>query len=144
VEDHPLEYADFEGTIPSGNYGAGTVMVWDRGEYEDVTGNPTSAFYAGKLHLVLRGTKLKGEWILVKNHREENNKWLLIKAAESLPSFPEEVDDKSVLSGRSMAEIAKANDAQWQSNRPAAPTKLESRAADRKRVEARTPTRSNG
>ncbi|MBV9105905.1 MAG: non-homologous end-joining DNA ligase [Verrucomicrobia bacterium] len=123
VEDHPLEYGDFEGTIPSGNYGAGTVMLWDRGEYEDVTGNPTGAFYAGKLHLVLRGTKLKGEWILVKNHREENNKWLLIKAAESLPPFPEEVDDRSVLSGRSMAEIAKANDAQWQSNRPAAPRK---------------------
>src|ERR1700683_3199855 len=44
VEDHPLEYADFEGTIPPGNYGAGTVMVWDRGEYEDLTGNPAAAF----------------------------------------------------------------------------------------------------
>lgn len=72
VEDHPIEYANFEGSIPSGNYGAGTVMVWDRGEYEESTGNPTSAFYAGKLHLIMRGTKLKGEWILIKDHREED------------------------------------------------------------------------
>ena len=62
-------------------------MVWDRGEYEDLTGNPAAAFHAGKLHLIMRGTKLKGEWILVKDHREEDsNKWLLIKAGEfSLP-----------------------------------------------------------
>ena len=83
VEDHPLDYADFEGTIPPGNYGAGTVMVWDQGEYEDLTGNPAAAFHQGKMHVIMRGKKLKGEWILVKDRREEDsNKWLLIKAGK--------------------------------------------------------------
>jgi bifunctional non-homologous end joining protein LigD len=84
-----LEYANFEGTIPPENYGAGIVMVRDGGEYEDLTGNPAAAFHAGKLHLIMRGTKLKGEWILVKDHREEDsNKRLPIKAGESIPPFP--------------------------------------------------------
>jgi bifunctional non-homologous end joining protein LigD len=124
VEDHPLEYATFEGTIPPGNYGAGTVMVWDEGHYEDITGNPTAAFYAGKMHVVLHGRKLNGEWILVKDRREgeESNKWLLIKAGES-QTLAENADDTSAVSGRSMQEIAEANDAQWQSNRAAAPGK---------------------
>jgi bifunctional non-homologous end joining protein LigD len=113
VEDHPLEYASFEGTIPPGNYGAGTVMVWDQGHYEDITGNPTAAFYAGKMHVVLHGRKLKGEWILVKDRREaeESNKWLLIKAGDSQP-LSKKADDTSAISGRSMAEIAASNDAQ--------------------------------
>jgi bifunctional non-homologous end joining protein LigD len=119
VEDHPLEYENFEGTIPPGNYGAGTVMVWDRGEYEDLTGNPAAAFHAGKMHVIMRGTKLKGEWILVKDRRAEDNRWLLIKAGETMPPFSPRVDDRSVLTQRSMRQIAKANDAQWQSNRPA-------------------------
>jgi bifunctional non-homologous end joining protein LigD len=137
VEDHPLNYADFEGTIPAGNYGAGTVMVWDRGEYEDLTGNPAAAFHAGKLHVVMRGSKLKGEWILVKDLREEgSNKWLLIKAGESLPEFSEKLDDRSVASGRSMKEIEVANDAQWESNRPAAPAKSGSRAVSRRQAGA--------
>lgn len=119
VEDHPLEYADFEGTIPSGNYGAGTVMIWDHGEYEDQTGNPVAAFYAGKLHLHMRGEKLKGEWILVKDRREEDsNKWLLIKAGPAV-GISRKADDTSVVSGRSMRQIAAANDAQWESDRPA-------------------------
>src|SRR4029434_6359866 len=81
VEDHPLEYGDFEGIIPPGNYGAGTVMVWDEGEYEEETGNSVRAFYSGKLHLLLRGKKLNGEWILVKDKsEEESSRWLLVKA----------------------------------------------------------------
>ena len=119
VEDHPLDYADFEGTIPPGNYGAGTVMVWDQGEYEDLTGNPAAAFHQGKMHVMMRGKKLNGEWILVKDRREEDsNKWLLIKAGTPL-KLSAKADDTSVVSGRSMAQIAKDNDAQWQSNRPA-------------------------
>jgi bifunctional non-homologous end joining protein LigD len=137
VEDHPLEYADFEGTIPPGNYGAGTVMVWDRGEYEDLTGNPAAAFHSGKLHISMRGTKLRGEWILVKDRREEDsNKWLLIKAGESLSPFSGKIDDSSAVSGRSMNEIAVANDAQWQSNRPATPVRKKKTDARIKRVEA--------
>lgn len=120
VEDHPLDYADFEGTIPPGNYGAGTVMVWDQGEYEDLTGNPVAAFHAGKMHISMRGTKLNGEWILVKDrHEEESNKWLLIKAGKPMPLISAKVDDRSVISGRSMAKIAKENDAQWHSTTPA-------------------------
>jgi bifunctional non-homologous end joining protein LigD len=119
VEDHPLDYADFEGTIPPGNYGAGTVMVWDQGEYEDLTGNPAAAFHQGKMHVIMRGKKLKGEWILVKDRREEgSNKWLLIKAGKPL-ALSAKADDTSAISGRSMQQIAKDNDAQWQSNRPA-------------------------
>ncbi len=117
VEDHPLDYADFEGTIPEGNYGAGTVMVWDQGEYEDLSGNPAAAFHQGKMHLQMRGKKLKGEWVLIKDRREEDSeKWLLIKAGEALP-LSAKADDTSAISGRSMAQIAKAKDRQWQSNR---------------------------
>jgi bifunctional non-homologous end joining protein LigD len=118
VEDHPLDYANFEGTIPPGNYGAGTVMVWDQGEYEDLTGNPAAAYHQGKMHVIMRGKKLKGEWILVKDRREEDsNKWLLIKAGKPL-TLSAKADDTSAISGRSMAQIARDNDAQWQSNRP--------------------------
>jgi bifunctional non-homologous end joining protein LigD len=121
VEDHPLDYEKFEGTIPPGNYGAGTVMVWDYGVYQDITGNAAAAFHSGKMHLVMLGKKLKGEWILVKDKREpDSNKWLLIKAGESLKPISAKADDTSAISKRSMAAIAKANDAQWQSNRPAA------------------------
>ena len=119
VEDHPLEYADFEGTIPPGNYGAGTVMVWDQGEYEDLTGNPAAAFHQGKMHIIMRGKKLQGEWIMVKDRREEDSrKWLLIKAGTAL-KLSAKADDTSALSGRSMRQIAEANDKQWQSNRTA-------------------------
>ena len=119
VEDHPLDYADFEGTIPPGNYGAGTVMVWDQGEYEDLTGNPAAAFHQGKMHVIMRGKKLKGEWILVKDRREEDsNKWLLIKAGKPM-TLSAKADDTSAISGRSMRQIASDNDAQWQSNTPA-------------------------
>lgn len=119
VEDHPLDYADFEGTIPAGNYGAGTVMVWDQGEYEDLTGDPAAAFDQGKMHVIMRGKKLKGEWILVKDRREEgSNKWLLIKAGKAM-TLSAKADDTSAISGRSMKQIAKDNAAQWQSNTPA-------------------------
>lgn len=115
VEDHPLAYADFEGTIPTGNYGAGTVMVWDHGTYEDISGNPAAAFHQGKLHVILHGKKLKGEWIMVKDRREEDsNKWLLIKAGEP-QKLAAKADDTSAISGRSMKQITKANDRQWHS-----------------------------
>ena len=124
VEDHPLDYADFEGTIPAGNYGAGTVMVWDQGEYEDITGNPTAAYHQGKMHVIMRGKKLKGEWIMVKDRREpDSNKWLLIKAGTPL-KLSKKADDTSVLSGRTMNQITKANDRQWKSSRPVKESKL--------------------
>ncbi len=124
VEDHPLAYEHFEGTIPPGNYGAGTVMVWDYGVYEDITGNAAAAFHSGKMHLVLKGEKLEGEWILVKDKRDpESNRWLLIKAGKSMKPFSAKMDDRSALTKRPMAAIAKDNDAQWKSNRPGSSTR---------------------
>ncbi len=133
VEDHPLDYEKFEGTIPPGNYGAGTVMVWDYGVYQDITGNDAAAFHSGKMHIVMSGQKLKGEWILVKDKREpESGRWLLIKAGESMKPIPAKLDDKSAITGRSMAQIAKANDAQWESNRPAAMARRKLRLTTKK------------
>src|SRR5436853_730828 len=63
VEDHPIEYGSFEGTIPEGQYGAGTVMVWDRGTWEP-QGDPEQEYRQGKLHFTLHGEKLRGEWVL--------------------------------------------------------------------------------
>src|SRR5690348_15005111 len=71
VEDHPIEYGDFEGRIPEGNYGAGAVIVWDRGEYRaiDPPGDPAAAVRAGKLDLEMHGFKLRGAYTLVRTHR---------------------------------------------------------------------------
>ena len=136
VEDHPLEYGDFEGIIPPGNYGAGTVMVWDSGEYEEETGNPVKGFFSGKLHLLLRGKKLNGEWILVKDKREEESgRWLLIKAGEDLPPLSAKSDDTSVLSGRSMQRITEDKDAQWESNRKQTADSATAQGRTRRRTE---------
>jgi bifunctional non-homologous end joining protein LigD len=113
TEDHPVEYLDFEGTIPKGEYGAGTVMVWDIGTYELVEGN----YYKGKLHLFLTGKKLKGEWMLVKDDREGKS-WRLIKTGTA--TKPPRRDDASALTGRTMTQIASDADAVWHSNRDTA------------------------
>jgi bifunctional non-homologous end joining protein LigD len=119
VEDHPMSYARFEGTIPKGNYGGGTVMVWDIGTYTEINGHPVRSYYIGKMHMVLNGKKLRGEWVLVRSGRKDEPKqrWLLMKAGEDLPAISPKKDDQSALTGRSMKEIAKDNDAQWISNR---------------------------
>jgi len=120
VEDHPIDYAQFEGTIPEGNYGAGTVMVWDMGSYEVSGDDPLAALKSGKLHLTLRGKKLKGEWMMVRmrpREREDKPQWLLLKSGDDLPEISARADDQSVLTPRSMKRIAADNDAQWQSNR---------------------------
>ena len=121
VEDHPMEYAKFEGIIPSGNYGAGTVMVWDMGTYKTMEEDPIKAYYDGKLHLYLTGEKVKGEWVLVKTKMREgeNNQWLLMKKGERLKPITAKRDDQSILTGRSMKKIASDKDAEWISNRPA-------------------------
>jgi bifunctional non-homologous end joining protein LigD len=111
VEDHPLDYGDFEGTIPRGQYGGGTVMLWDRGYWE-----PRDAelgFKKGDLKFTLHGEKLQGEWVLVRmrHDRSGSNRtnWLLIKHRDK--DAKEGIDilakDKSAASGRSMSQIAK-------------------------------------
>src|SRR6267143_2713459 len=118
VEDHPVEYADFEGIIPAGQYGGGTVMVWDRGNYYVYGENPLKSWREGKLHLVLDGEKAKGEWTLVRiRGRDEKNQWLILKRGKSVKPISKKRDDQSVKTGRTMKQIASAADAEWQSHR---------------------------
>jgi bifunctional non-homologous end joining protein LigD len=125
VEDHPVEYGTFEGTIPKGQYGGGTVMLWDTGTWEPI-GDPHKQLEDGKFTFRLHGKRLQGEWSLVrmkgrKSDRGRNN-WLLIKRTDehAVPDDNDhllEVYDTSAVSGRTMEEIATAKDAVWQGNR---------------------------
>jgi bifunctional non-homologous end joining protein LigD len=110
VEDHPLEYGDFEGVIPAGNYGAGGVIVWDRGEWVPLE-DWREGLEKGKLLFELRGYKLHGKWTLVKIKKSERD-WLLIKERDAWMTTPGAADDfneESVLSGLTVEEI-KAGD----------------------------------
>ncbi len=118
TEDHPLAYADFEGTIPKGEYGGGTVLIWDKGTIksikEDEEGNPISleeSFRAGSIEVALNGKKLKGGYSLVrmKGGRMRGN-WLLMKQDDKEADArrnPVSTQPKSVVTGRSIEEIAK-------------------------------------
>jgi bifunctional non-homologous end joining protein LigD len=114
VEDHPVSYINFEGTIPKGQYGGGTVMVWDRGTYEPLSSAPEKELAGGKLHFVLRGKKLKGEWYLVRIRGD--NQWLLIKGGEDHVRTSAKLEDTSAISGKSMEQISGSKKV-WQSNR---------------------------
>jgi bifunctional non-homologous end joining protein LigD len=126
VEDHPMEYGGFEGTIPKGQYGGGTVMLWDEGTWEPV-GDPDAGLAKGNLKFILHGKKLHGKWVLVRMGgraaREEKPNWLLIKEHDEYerkpddPSILDEAPD-SAISGRSLDAIAGAEDHVWQSSRP--------------------------
>jgi bifunctional non-homologous end joining protein LigD len=118
VEDHPIEYENFEGVIPQGNYGGGTVMVWDRGTYYVYGEQPLKSLHEGKLHLVLDGEKAKGEWALIRiRGGGGKNQWLILKAGSSAKPISKKRDDQSVKSGRTMKQIAQDRDAEWESNR---------------------------
>jgi bifunctional non-homologous end joining protein LigD len=119
VEDHPIEYEDFEGVIPEGQYGGGTVMVWDRGNYYVYGEQPFQAWRDGKLHLVLDGKRAKGEWTLVRirGRDEQKNQWLMLKTGADAKPVSKKLEDQSVKTGRTMKQIAEARDAEWESNR---------------------------
>jgi len=108
VEDHPLEYAGFEGLIPAGNYGAGAVIVWDRGAWQPLA-DPTEGLVKGKLLFRLRGHKLHGEWTLVRTGRQ-GDEWILLKHrdADADPGRRHPFDEGSVLSGLAVEELAEA------------------------------------
>ena len=106
VEDHPVDYAKFEGVIPEGEYGGGTVMVWDYGTYKpENTTNVSEALRKGELKFSLNGKKLKGSWVLV---RTRERQWLLLKHRDYYTTEEEvtELAPVSILTRRSLAEIA--------------------------------------
>lgn len=113
VEDHPIDYGSFEGNIPEGEYGAGSVIVWDRGIWIP-EGDPHKGYSKGHLDFTLEGTKLKGRWHLVRMRRrpgEKQEAWLLIKSADEAARSPDDPDileeqPASVLSGRTIKEVA--------------------------------------
>ena len=115
VEDHPLDYGDFEGTIPKGEYGGGTVQLWDRGYWSPEGGkSPQEAFDGGDLKFTLDGTRLRGSWVLVRMRGDryggKRTNWLMIKHrdASANPGDADELlkEDRSVASGRTLEEIA--------------------------------------
>ncbi len=119
TEDHPINYATFEGRIPEGNYGAGTVLLWDKGSWEPI-GDAEAGLKQGKLAFTIRGERLKGRWALVRmrpSKGEKRENWLMIKELDDQVDRdqPEITEDhqKSVASGRAMKEIAKAPEAMW-------------------------------
>ncbi len=137
VEDHPVDYGDFEGNIPAGNYGAGSVMLWDAGSYEllgDLSGD--EQLKKGDLKFRLHGQKLNGDYALVhmKGRGSKGNEWLLIKKRDEFAQEGWDVEEHawSVISGRTQEEIANnlparkskrktagAADRIWESSRPA-------------------------
>jgi bifunctional non-homologous end joining protein LigD len=126
VEDHPIEYNSFEGTIPKGEYGGGTVMLWDRGTYEPEAGGGAKAlregYERGDLKIVLHGKRLRGGWVLVRMRRDEGGRaqWLLIKHRDEYADADYDVVadvTTSVTSGRTMDEIATRKGRIWKSNR---------------------------
>jgi bifunctional non-homologous end joining protein LigD len=113
VEDHPLEYAQFEGVIPDGQYGAGAVMVWDIGTWRPEQDDVADAIKKGELKFTLRGKKLRGSWVLVRTPgygRNARKSWLLIKHRDRYASKRDitVVQPNSVLTGRLLADITRA------------------------------------
>lgn len=146
TEDHPLDYLTFEGVIPAGQYGGGTVMVWDLGTYDVIDGN----YWKGDLKLWLSGKKLKGEWHLFRIRSEESKPvWLIQKAKEPAKALTAKQEAVSIVTRRTLEQIAAAPDAVWQSNRAEASLRIEGGTAEpprkpsrRKRTAAAQPARS--
>ena len=128
VEDHPYDYKNFEGIIPPGNYGAGTVIIWDEGTYEPIEPAKSKAenekillqgFHAGQLKFRMNGKKLKGEFVLVKTASRGENSWLLIKHRDKHATENDITEkDKSVVSGKTLEQVAgDVTSREWKSNR---------------------------
>lgn len=117
VEDHPLEYGSFEGIIPKGQYGGGTVMLWDKGEWIPEDANPEAAYRKGDLTFTLKGKKLKGKWKLIRINRDDKT-WLLMKLkdryAKPLDTFDITIaEPNSVKTKASLEEIAENYKSVW-------------------------------
>jgi bifunctional non-homologous end joining protein LigD len=114
TEDHPIDYLEFEGIIPEGEYGGGTVMVWDIGTYEVLDGN----YWKGALTVFLSGKKLKGEWTLKRVEASEGKpKWFVVNTGGNVKAIPKKRESASALTGRTMEQIAGEKSAVWRSKR---------------------------
>ncbi len=121
VEDHPIEYLDFEGVIPRGEYGAGDVIVWDRGTWEPHDcDDPADAVARGELHADVHGSKLRGRLVLVRTAGEQDGQWLLLHKRDehAEPGWDPEDHPRSVVSGRTNEEVAADPDRIWRSDLP--------------------------
>jgi bifunctional non-homologous end joining protein LigD len=131
VEDHPIEYGGFEGIIPAGQYGGGTVMLWDQGTWEPQPEYPDvdAGLRDGHLKFLMHGAKMQGKWALIRmtpRPKETKPNWLLIKEHDEFERPPEapavtDAEPNSVVTGRSLEQIASAEDHVWNSNRPEKP-----------------------
>ena len=120
TEDHPMDYADFEGVIPEGSYGAGTVIVWDTGTYRNLRErnvdhpvNMEESYRGGKVLVWLEGMKLRGGYALIRTHMGGEENWLLVKERDSEADprrDPASTEPRSALSGKTLEEIAEAGD----------------------------------
>ncbi len=122
TEDHPLDYGDFEGVIPEGQYGGGTVLLWDRGTWIPLDDDPHRALRAGRLRFELRGRKLRGAFVLARASRDDGDgarrPWQLIKGDDASARRGDEVTDRrpeSVATGRDLEAIARDRDRVWDS-----------------------------
>jgi bifunctional non-homologous end joining protein LigD len=136
VEDHPIEYADFEGVIPAGEYGGGDVVVWDRGTWEPhATDNPGKAVADGELHVDMHGEKLRGRFILIRRDTDDGGKeqWILLHKHDddAVDGWDPEDHPKSVISGRTNDEVKADPDRLWRSDLPAAQASIDLRANTR-------------
>jgi bifunctional non-homologous end joining protein LigD len=152
VEDHPIEYNAFEGTIPKGEYGGGTVMLWDRGTYTYGGTDPDPleglrrGYAKGDFKFILQGKRLQGSWVLVRTRRDEKGKsqWLLIKHRDEYAEPGSDVTAEhltSVATDRTMDEIAGGKSRVWHSNRSREP---ETTTADRSAGQTAAPTKRSG
>jgi bifunctional non-homologous end joining protein LigD len=121
VEDHPIEYLDFEGVIPRGQYGGGDVIVWDRGTWEPhATDDPAAAIEAGEFHADMHGQKLRGRLILVRTGGPDSSQWLLMHKHDeyAVQGWDPEDYPESVLSGRTNDEVKADPERVWRSDLP--------------------------
>jgi bifunctional non-homologous end joining protein LigD len=142
TEDHPYDYAAFEGVIPEGNYGAGNVIIWDNGTWEFIEpgDDPVKALASGKLTFRMYGKKMFGEWALVKirGRSPKGNEWLLLKHRDEFANGKidvTEVAPRSVVSNRTIEDVDATRT--WQSNRPASSRRAPTLAA---RLAAKQPS----
>jgi bifunctional non-homologous end joining protein LigD len=153
VEDHPYDYKNFEGIIPEGNYGAGSVIIWDEGTYEPLEEGNTKeeqekillkGFHAGQIKFRMHGQKLKGEFVLVKTPKRADNAWLLIKHRDAHATDEDiTLQDRSVTTNRTLEEVeSDAGSREWKSNRSAARTEKKTEKTPAKKSENKKITTS--